>query len=235
MNLSKQLSHNSSSNNQNTAPRTSVQSGSYVFQNASKADAISSNGIMVEPVSTIEDFKTFYRFPIELYKNDDHWVSPFWSEFKHFFHTKNPFWNHAKGRLFLAKKDNQVVGRIAAIIDHAFCKAVGQNIGYFGFFECIEDFSCATALWEAAQSWLISNKMEVMRGPIDGRIDKSCGFLSNGFDSPPGLLSSYSPPYYVSFAQQFRMKKSRDFIEYTINIQKPLPSKLQEKANRCLQ
>lgn len=75
--------------------------------------------------------------------------------------------------------------------------------------------------------------MNVMRGPIDGRIDVGCGFLYSGFNSRPSLLSLYSPAYYISFAEKFGMKKARDLLLYYIDLTKPIPIKLEEKARQC--
>ena len=194
-----------------------------------------SDDICIESIVILKEFKTFYEFPFNLYKNNRFWVPPFWTEFKGFFKIKNPFWSHAECRLFIAKKKNKVVGRIAAIIDYKFCETVGKNIGYFGFFECIEDFNCAEALLQSAQNWLESKNMTTVRGPIDGRVDVGLGFLYNGFDFLPSLLSSYNPEYYISFAQKFGMKKVRDFIAYYIDLTKPFPNKLKEKSQECIE
>ena len=72
-----------------------------------------------------------------------------------------------------------------------------------------------------------------MRGPIDGRIDIGCGFLYEGLNSRPCLLSSYSPPYYFSFAEKFKMKKARDLFLYYIDLTKPIPEKLKVKGEEC--
>jgi hypothetical protein len=150
-----------------------------------------------------------------------------------FFKKTNLFWSHAEGQLFIIYKQNKVVGRIAALIDHAYCKTVGEDIGFFGFFECINDFTVACALFQAAEDWLCSKGMRLMQGPIDGRVDVGCGFLLSGFDIRPTILSSYSPPYYVTFAERFGLKKSRDLFLYSIDLTKPLPRKLEEKAQQC--
>jgi hypothetical protein len=150
-----------------------------------------------------------------------------------FFKKNNPFWSHAECALFLVKKNNIIVGRIAAIIDYKFCEAAGENIGFFGFFECINDTDAAQGLLQVAQDWLMEKKMSKMRGPIDGRVDVGCGFLLSGFDSRPSVLSSYSPAYYLSFAESFGMKKIRDLLLYTIDLTKPLPPKLEDKARQC--
>jgi len=191
------------------------------------------NTISVEQVTTFDEFATFYRAPFRIYQDDRYWVAPFWQELKDFFHTKNPFWSHAECVLYIGRKNNEVVGRIAAIIDLSFCETVGSKIGYFGFFECIDDFDTASALWSTAEDWLRSQGMVIMRGPIDGRIDVGCGFLYEGFNLRPTVLSSYTPPYYISLAEKYGMTKARDFFHYYIDLTKPIPDLLKEKAARC--
>jgi ribosomal protein S18 acetylase RimI-like enzyme len=191
------------------------------------------NGIQVQPVTHKKDFKLFYNVPFQVYRDNPFWVAPFWYEMKDFLKKKNPFWSHADSQLFIAKKNDKPVGRIAAIIDHTYCKSVGEKIGFFGFFECTDDYECAQALLQTAQDWLVEREMKVMRGPIDGRVDVGCGFLYSGFELRPKLLSTYSPAYYVSYAERFGLKKSRDLFLYTIDLTKPLPKVLEEKARQC--
>jgi ribosomal protein S18 acetylase RimI-like enzyme len=190
--------------------------------------------IQIEPIRRFEDFKIFYHVPFQLYRDDSYWVPPFWSEMKEFFKKKNLFWSHAKCQLFIAKKNNEVVGRIAAIIDSKYCETVGEKIGYFGFFECIQDFNCANALLQAAQDCLVTKEMNIMRGPIDGRIDIGCGFLYTGYTSRQSILSTYSPAYYVTYVEKFGMKKIKDQLSYYIDLTKPIPKKLEEKAQQSI-
>jgi len=204
----------------------------YIFESNSTPIRKFSNEIHVQPVQSFKNFKLFYNVPFQVYRNNPLWVSPFWYEMKTFFKKKNPFWSHADGCLFVVQKNNAVVGRIAAIIDDAYCKVVGENIGYFSFFECVEDYDCAEALLLTAQELLAGRGMRVMRGPIDGRIDVGCGFLYTGFNVRSSLLSTYSPAYYVSYAEKFGFKKSRDFISYYVDLTKPIPKKLEEKAQQ---
>ena len=74
----------------------------------------------------------------------------------------------------------------------------------------------------------------MMQGPINGRIDNGCGFLYEGFNFPPSILSIYSPKYYIKFAEKYNMKKVRDQIAYNIDLTKPLPEKLESKASRSV-
>lgn len=205
----------------------------YIFENDKKEIRNHPNNLIIKTINNLRDFKKFYNFPFKLYKNDTFWVPPFWSEYKSFFNKNNPFWSHAECKLFFVEENNTIKGRIAAIIDHKFCETVGKKIGYFGFFECINNFKCAEALFKNAQNWLVSKKMKIMRGPINGRVDIGCGFLQTGFDSRPSFFSSYSPPYYISFAEKANMKKARDQLLYYIDLTKQIPKKLKEKADQC--
>jgi ribosomal protein S18 acetylase RimI-like enzyme len=189
-------------------------------------------GITIEPVRTTADFTLFYQVPFQIYRDDPFWVAPFWYEMKGFFRRGNPFWSHAECALFIAKKNNSIIGRIAAFVDEKYCEINQENIGFFGFFECINDTDAAHALLQTAQEWLIEKKMNIMRGPIDGRVDVGCGFVVLGFDSRPSVLSSYSPAYYIHFVERFGMKKIRDLFTYSIDLTKPLPSALEEKARQ---
>ena len=205
----------------------------YIFEINNKEKRDFTDNITIETINNLKDLKKFYNFPFQLYKDDPFWIPHFWNEYKTFFKKNNPFWTHAECRLFIVRKNNVIVGRIAAIIDYKYCEIVGKKIGFFGFFECIKDLKCAEALMKYTQNWLVLNKMTVMRGPIDGRVDVGCGFLLTGFDSPPSLLSSYTPPYYILFAEKFGMKKARDQLLYYIDLKKPIPKKLKEKAQLC--
>ena len=205
----------------------------YIFENNKPEIKKFSKNITIKTVYNIMDFKEFYNFSFKLYKNNPNWVSPFWIEFKEFFKKKNPFWEHARVKLFIAYKNDEIVGRIAAIVDDFYCKINKKNIGFFGFFECIKDYKCAEALFISTQNWFISNRIKKVQGPINGRVDLGCGLLYKGFDSLQSLLSSYSPEYYISFIEKLGMKKVRDFFNYYIDLKEPIPNKLHEKAIRC--
>lgn len=206
--------------------------GRYIFESQSEYNRTFPNDLKVESVKNSADFKIFYTIPYQVYRDNPFWIAPFRYEMNGFFKKKNPFWSHATCQLFIARKNQTVVGRIAAIIDYSYCESNNENIGFFGFFECIEDYTCAHALLITAQEWLRKKQMTKMRGPIDGRIDVGCGFLYTGFESPPSLLSTYTPSYYVSYAERFGLKKCRDLILYRIDLTKPLPKSLEEKAQQ---
>lgn len=190
------------------------------------------------PVIKIKEAKNqslyeFYKIPWKIYQNNPYWVPPFWIEFKDFFQQDNPFWNHAESKLFISYKNGQPVGRIAAIIDSLYCQYNKEKIGFFGFFESVNDVDVAEKLFLEAERWLLSKGMTIMQGPIDGRVDNGCGFLCTGFNESQSLLSTYTPQYYLKLADHYDLKKARDQITYYVDLTQPLPRFLMEKAEQC--
>ncbi len=206
--------------------------GKYIFDLDFKETSAVSPDIKISVVSSLKDFKDFVKVPWIVYENDDAWVAPLWEEMRDFFKSKNPFWRHADARLFNAYKNGKPCGRIAAIIDNLFIDEEKKNIGYFGFFEAINDYKVASALFESAKKWLKEKKMIKMRGPIDGRVDVRCGFLLNGFGEQPYIFASYNPEYYVDFVKRYGMKKCRDQLIYYLDLKPPIPKYLKDAAKK---
>jgi hypothetical protein len=193
----------------------------YVFEN--DKDKYFDTNKYIKTVNNFNDFKFFYKSSWNVYKNDKYWIPSLWIEMKNFFKINNPFWHHAEVKMFIARRKDDVVGRVAAFIDHEYCSITKKNIGFFGFFECINDFKIYSSLLKAAEKWLKFKGMNNIRGPINGRVDIGCGFLINQFNHPPSILDSYSPNYYSDFAKNFGLKKSRDFYNYYLDLTKPMP------------
>ena len=205
----------------------------YIFQSERLPTINISSNTRIEIVSNKKNFYTFFKVPWLVYKNDNKWVPPIWSEYRDFYKSKNPFWTHADIRLFVAYKNDIAVGRIAAIIDTKFSKFSNEKIGLFGFFECINDFKIAKALFNSVEEWLVSNDIVIMQGPVNGRVDVGCGFLYEGFRSTPFIFASYSPKYYIDFVEKIGLKKSRDLLVYYLDLDPPIPEYLKRAADRC--
>lgn len=161
------------------------------------------------------DQRNFLIFPEALYSNTPHWVCPLRIERRDFFDPKkNPFFSNAEVQLFLAKRDGMVVGRVSAHVYHPHNRTHNEKTGFFGFFECENDYEIAKALWDAARDWLKSRGMERMRGPCNFTTNHEIGFLADGFDRPPVIMMTYTMPYYLEFAARYGMAKAMDVFAY---------------------
>src|SRR5258706_1681948 len=140
---------------------------------------------------------------------------------------KNPFYKHADAEFFLARRDGQVVGRIGAIINHHHNKEHKENIGFFGFYESIEDQSIADALVGTAKAWLKSHGVASMRGPASPSVNDEYGLLIDGFDKPPVVLMPYNPPYYAKLLEKAGLKKVKDLHAWHVHKDKVFSEKLE--------
>jgi GNAT superfamily N-acetyltransferase len=128
--------------------------------------------------------------------------------------TKNPFFEHAEAEYFLAQRDGEVVGRIAAIANRLHNETHGDRVGFFGFFESVDDPEVARALFDAAGEWLRSHGFDTMRGPASFSVNDECGLLVDGFETPPTLMMPYNPRYYVRLVEQSGFAKAKDLLVY---------------------
>lgn len=187
--------------------------------------------VKIIEVKTKSEINFFIKFSIDLYKNDGLYVPQLTRDMKTHFSQKNPFLRHADVKFFLALKNGRIVGRIASIINPDHIKVQNENAGFFGFFECINDSEASKALLNKVQDELKSQGMGIMRGPMNFSTNEECGFLLDGFDSPPKLMTPYNPPYYNEFMADFGMFKSKDLYAFIYETQEELPEKVLRVAS----
>jgi len=130
--------------------------------------------------------------------------------------VKNPFFQHGKAEYFLAERDGAVVGRIAAIRNdaHGQFHPEEQHVGFFGFFECVDDQVVADALFRSATEWLKAEGLTVMRGPASFSTNDECGLLVDGFDTPPVIMNPHNPRYYQPLVERAGFVKVMDLLCY---------------------
>lgn len=186
----------------------------------------------IKPVTTPTEQELFLDVPARVYANDPYWVPPIRSSVAKQFSPSNTFFEYGRAQQFLAlSQSGEPIGRIVAAVNQRLIDKEGQNVGVFGFFECISDFEVAQALLQAACNWLRQQGMTLVRGPIDFSTHNGCLFLVDGFDSPPMILMPYNPPYYPEFIERDGWYKGKDAYTYNFPLDKPLPTEF-EKAYR---
>ncbi|MBD2096030.1 hypothetical protein H6F90_12830 [Trichocoleus sp. FACHB-591] len=189
----------------------------------------------IRAVTTPAEQDLFLDVPTRVYANDPNWVPPLRSSTAKQFSPSNPFLQYGKLQPFIAvtqgAKGPEAVGRVVAAVNQRLIEREGQQIGLFGFFECIADFAIAQALLDAVCEWLRQQGMTAVRGPIDLSTHNSCLWLVDGFDSPPMVMMPYNPAHYPEFAERLGWQKAKDAYAYNFPLDKPLPTEF-EKAYR---
>jgi len=170
-----------------------------------------SDNIEISLVETESDKKKFIDFPYEFYKDNKYWVEPLRFDVKNNLdEKKNPLYTHSKIKMWVARKNGNIVGRIAGMTNENHNKFHEDKTGFFGFFECINDQKVANKLFEKAVEFSRENGMDNLRGPVNPSINDECGILIDSFDKPPVMLMPYNPEYYPRLLESFGFKKAKD-------------------------
>ncbi len=181
------------------------------------------------------DTKAFLTLSKRVYQGDPNWIPPLLMERKAFLDPrKNPFFQHAKVQLFLAQRDRQVVGRLAAIINDAHNDFHKEQAGFFGLFECLpNEDEAASALFQAAEAWLRERGAAFMRGPVSLSTNElDCGLLVEGFNTPPVFQSAYNPPGYEAYIRAHGLEPCKDLLAYQKYYDPPMPERIDKTIER---
>ncbi len=170
---------------------------------------------IVKPVQTRRERKAFLELPWQLYKDDPIWVPPLRQNQKALVgYARHPFHEVAQMQTFLAYADGQPCGRIAAIVNPAFTQYHNEELGFWGFFESIDNQEVATKLFDAARAWLAERGIQRMRGPLNPSLNYECALLIKGFTTPPTFMMTYNPPYYEKLVEGYGFRGVQDLFSY---------------------
>ncbi len=174
-------------------------------------------GPTVTEVRSGRDLREFVELPYRLYRGDSNWAPPLRSDVRWMLdEAKNPFWKHSRRRVFLARRDGRVVGRIAAIADDEHNRIHADRTAFFGFFECENDADACRALFEAAEGAAkeILPGCDKLRGPANPSMNEEVGALIPAESDPgiPFLMMTYNPAYYLDLFSSAGFAKEKDLV-----------------------
>lgn len=177
--------------------------------------------IDIVEVKTKKQLKEFIEFPNELYKDNKYYIPSFFSDEKnHLDYKKNPIRDYSKIVLYLAYKENEIVGRIAGIINYAFNKDKNVKQARFTRIDMIDDIEVTKALINSIEAWAKDNKMNEVIGPIGFTdLDKQ-GLLTYGYDELDTFITLYHYPYYKEHLEKLGYTKDAEWKEFLVNIEK---------------
>ncbi len=177
-----------------------------------------SETIEVRVAASWRDRRRFQHLPWAIYKGDSNWVPPILADERQLLGWgKHPFYDNAEVVTLLALRGGQPVGRIAVLINRIHNEKYKDKIGFFGFFECIDDVTVARALFDAGFAWLRQRGMTACRGPVNPSLNYTCGLLVSSFDTPPCFMMTYNRPYYGALIEACGFAKSHDLYSYEMD------------------
>lgn len=176
--------------------------------------------------------KAFVKFPITLYKDTPYYVPPLVLDELETLNTKkNPAFDFCEMQLFLAFRDNKIVGRIAAIINNKANEIWNNKQGRFGFVDFINDNEVVNELFSAAEKWVRSKGMTTIVGPMGFTDLDHEGLLIHGYDKISTSATTYSYPYYRDQIERLGFEKEVDWKEFYIPVPSAVPERHQRIAN----
>ena len=176
--------------------------------------------VKVLPVRTALEKQAFLTFPWKIYRNDPLWVPPLLSERRKTIDpTRGMFFQDGYAELFVAWRKNRPVGTIACAEDLVRTKTHGVGECMIGFFDCIDDYEVAEALFCQAETWARAHNLVALYGTYNLDREDSRGILIEGRDRPPVSYCGHNPPYYQSlFERNGFSKDGDDGLAYIIKV-----------------
>jgi hypothetical protein len=159
----------------------------------------------------------FLRLPWRLYADDPAWVPPLILERRQHLSPRNPYFDHARFRAWIAYRGAKPVGRISAQIDRLHLERYKDATGFFGLLEAEDDPEAFQALLSTAETWLRGHGMRRILGPFNLSINQECGLLVEGFDTPPMVMMGHNRTYYAGRIEGQGYGKAKDLIAYRIS------------------
>jgi len=199
--------------------------------------------LSVRKVSTEAERQAFLRMPWQVYRDDPNWVAPLWKEHVNFFDpAHNMELRHIDMESYVAWRGDQPVGTIIAFINHAYNEGQGENAGWFGQFEVLEDEEAAHALLKTAEDWVRARGANKIMGPAQFSSNGEWGLLIEGFDTPPMIMMTHAKPYAQRFVESYGFQKAMDLWAWYFDTEKfggrkadKLPEKIVRVAKKVQQ
>ncbi|MEQ1565021.1 MAG: N-acetyltransferase [Myxococcota bacterium] len=168
-----------------------------------------------------------------IYADDPHWVPPLMMERKVFFDPgQNPYFRKADIRCFVAERGGEIVGTIAATVDHRQ-QEIEPGLGFFGFFEFRNDPEVARALLQAALGFLSEKGMKLAKGPYNFSTNHEFGLVIDGFDTDPCIANPHNSAYYQGIYEQIGLRKAIDWYAYWLD-KGPIPTGVNAISERFM-
>ena len=192
--------------------------------------------IIIKKVSSKKELKTFIRFNYELYKGNPYSVPDLYDDMLNTFHPKkNAAFEFCEADYFLAYKDDKVVGRVAAIINHRANETWNKKEVRFGWIDFIDDLEVSKSLLDTVARWGKERGMNMIVGPLGSTDMDAEGMLIEGYDQLSTMSTIYNFPYYPRHMEQLGFEKEADWVEFKLTVPDKLPEKFVRISEIILQ
>lgn len=191
--------------------------------------------VTIKEVKTRKDLRIFAGFNEKMYRDVPQAIPDLISdEMANFMPKKNPAFEYAESRQFLAYKDGKCVGRIGAIISHKANEKWNRKRIRFTRVDFIDDFEVSSALFKVVEDWGRERGLTEIHGPMGFCDLDQEGMLIEGFEYKGIFITINNAPYYKEHMEKLGYGKSVDWIENRINVPNEVPPVWEKLAERVL-
>ena len=188
--------------------------------------------IVIKEVISQKDLNLFIKFPDQLYNGCKYYIPAIHrNQFSTLSQKKNPAFEHCEARYWLAFSENEIVGRVAGIINHRYNQERKSNYMRFGWLDFIEDDKVLKALLSEVEKWAVEKGLQYCHGPLGFTSFDASGILIEGFDEWPTSFGNYNFPYYHRMLQNAGYEKEVDWVEFNIKVPAEVPQKILTASN----
>ncbi len=188
--------------------------------------------VTIREVVSKKEMKEFILFQHKLYKDCPYWVPPLnFDEMSTLSKKSNPAFEFCRAKYYLAYKENNIVGRIAGIINEKYIEMWKNKYARFGWIDFIDDYDVSKALFTAVENWAKENGMDGMQGPLGFTDFDKEGMLVEGFNELGTIAGIYNYPYYLNHLEKLSYEKEIDWLEFQIKLSTTVDEKIERMAN----
>lgn len=182
--------------------------------------------VQIKTASSRKEMKLFARFGNKLYKDNKYYVPSMpLDDLNTFDKKKNGAFEFSEAEFYLAYKDDKLVGRVAAIINHKANEAWKVRQVRFGWIDFIDDLEVSGALLDAVVEFGRTHGMTQVAGPLGFTDFDPEGMLVEGFDRVSTMALIYNHPYYPEHMKKHGYYKETGWVEYRITLPAEVPER----------
>ncbi len=190
----------------------------------------------IREVTTLHELRQFVSFQYSLYKNNQYWVPPLRvEELRALRKEKNPAFDFCEAKYWLIRRDGDIVGRIAGIINKRYNEKWNKKVARFGWFDFIDDAEVSEQLVKRVELWASEYGMSEIHGPLGFTDMDAEGMLVEGFDEISTMGALYNYPYYQQHIERLGYSKDVDWLEFEVTMHAEIPEKISRIAEITLQ
>lgn len=180
-----------------------------------------SGNIIIKEVQGHSMLRKFVDVPNKMYRDVEQFVPAFYGDdLADWDPKKNPAFKYCEAKAFLAYRDGEIVGRIAAIYSRRSNEIWGTNRMRFSQVDFIDDREVSALLFSKVEEWAKEKGCTQIHGPLGFCDMDREGMLVEGYDVRSMFITYYNHPYYNDHLKSLGFEKDVDWIEYKL----PTPS-----------